>query len=86
MTNKMTFKRVAAIIGIVLLAGMYISTLVFALIGSDLSNRLLMISMISTIAIPIVIHFIIMFYRIGHKDDAADTTESDETSSDDRPE
>ena len=61
MTNKMTFKRVAAIIGIVLLAGMYISTLVFALIGSDLSNRLLMISLISTIAIPIVIHFIIMF-------------------------
>ena len=86
MTNKMTFKRVAAIIGIVLLAGMYISTLVFALIGSDLSNRLLMISLISTIAIPIVIHFIIKFYRIGHKDDADDTTESDETSSDDRPE
>ena len=85
MTNKMTFKRVAAIIGIVLLAGMYISTLVFALIGSDLSNRLLMISLISTNAIPIVIHFIIMIYRNGHKDDADDTTESDETSSDDRP-
>ena len=71
MNNKMSFKRVAAIIGIVLLAGMYLSTLIFAIIGNDLTQRLLMISLISTIAIPIIIHFIIMFYKIGHKDEEA---------------
>ncbi len=69
MKKKITAKQIIAIIGAVLLAGMYISTLIFAIIGSPLAMRLLKISLLSTIVIPIITYFIMMFYRLSHKKD-----------------
>ena len=46
-------KQIFAIIGIILLAGLYILTLVFALSGNDNFFGLLMASVIATIIIPI---------------------------------
>lgn len=69
MKKKITAKQVMAIICIILLAGMYISTLVFAIIGGPLSTRLLKAAILSTIIIPIVAYFLMMFYRLTHKND-----------------
>lgn len=48
-----TAKRVAAVIGIVLLVGLYILTFVSALIGTGGSGRLFRFSLGMTIAVPI---------------------------------
>ena len=48
-----TAKRVAAIIGIVLLAGLYLLTFISALIGTEASGRLFRFSLGMTIAVPI---------------------------------
>ena len=48
-----TAKRVAAIIGIVLLVALYILTLVSALIGTEFSGRLFRFSLGMTVAVPI---------------------------------
>lgn len=48
-----TAKRVAAVIGIVLLVGLYLLTFVSAFLGSDSSGRLFRFSLGMTIAVPI---------------------------------
>ena len=48
-----TAKRIAAIIGIVLLVGLYLLTLISALIGTEDSGRLFRFSLGMTIAVPI---------------------------------
>ena len=48
-----TAKRVAAIIGIVLLAGLYVLTFISALIGTESSGRMFRFSLGMTIAVPI---------------------------------
>ena len=48
-----TVKRVAAVIGIVLLVGLYVLTFVSALIGTGGSGRLFRFSLGMTIAVPI---------------------------------
>ena len=48
-----TAKRVAAVIGIVLLVALYVLTLVSALIGTEGANRLFKFSLGMTIAVPI---------------------------------
>lgn len=55
-------KQIAAIIGIVLLVGMYIMTLVFALCRFPGADRLFMASLFSTILIPILIWVYIWIY------------------------
>lgn len=67
MKKKITARQVLAIIAIALLAGLYISALVLALIGSELAQTLLKISLLGTFIIPILIYVIMMFYRIGSK-------------------
>lgn len=68
MKKKATAKQIIAIIGIVILAGMYISTLVFAIIGSAFAMNMLKASLLCTFVIPIVIYLIMMFYKLSHKD------------------
>lgn len=52
----MSLKRIAALAGALLLVGLYLSTLVFALMGSPNSKNLLMASIFCTIAIPVFIY------------------------------
>lgn len=54
--NKWTAKRIAALAGIVLLLGMYASTLIFALMGGPNAQALLMGSIYCTIAVPILLY------------------------------
>lgn len=67
MKKKISPKQIIAIIGVVLLVGMYVTSLILALIGSPMALNLLRMSFIATIIIPILIYVILMFYRLSHK-------------------
>lgn len=57
------YKRVLALIGIVLLAGMYIALLIFAIIGSPATKDIFFGCVAATVAIPIMIW--ILIWAIG---------------------
>lgn len=57
-------KRILAIIGVVLLAGLYLSTLIFAIIDSDDTMTLLKASIYSTIVVPVLIWAYGLVYRL----------------------
>lgn len=57
------FKRIFAIIGIVLLVGLYAATLVFALIDSPWAMDCLKVSIGLTIIIPVLLWIYIAMFR-----------------------
>lgn len=66
-------KQILAIIGIILLAGLYLSTLFCALSSSDNFMNLLMASIYATVVIPVLIWAYTFIYRlIKKKDDDSD--------------
>lgn len=67
MKKKISAKQIIAIVGVVLLAGMYISSLILAIIGSPVALNLLRMSFLATIIVPILIYVILMFYKLSHK-------------------
>lgn len=56
-------KRVLALIGAILLVALYLSTLVFALMGKEFLN-LLMASIAATVVIPVLIWVYSFVYRL----------------------
>lgn len=60
-------KRILAIIGIILLAGLYLSTLIFALIDSPLAFTLFKSSILLTIAVPCLLYAMILIYNYLNK-------------------
>ena len=60
--NKM--KRILALIGAILLIGLYLSTFIFAMIDSELANTLLMVSVSLTIILPILFYGMILMYKL----------------------
>lgn len=57
-------KQILAIIGVVLLVALYVSTLVFALIGSDFATNCLKASIYATVVVPVLIWAYTMVYRL----------------------
>ena len=51
-----TARRVVALVGIILLAGLYASTLVFALMDSPAAKGLLMGAIFCTVAVPVLLY------------------------------
>jgi len=62
-------KRILAIVGIVLLAGIYLLSLIFALIDHPLKSSLMQASLYSTVVIPALIYAFLLIGRLLHKDD-----------------
>lgn len=60
----MKAKRIAALIGVILLVLLYISTLVFALINSPLSIMMFKASVTMTIVIPVLIAGFRILYNV----------------------
>ncbi|MCD8011798.1 MAG: hypothetical protein LUG99_01215 [Lachnospiraceae bacterium] len=56
MKKFQTLKRIAAMIGVILLVGMYLATLILALSSSPQAQNLLMASIVCTVVIPILIY------------------------------
>ncbi len=63
----MKLKRILAIVGIIILAGMYVLTLIFALIDSPLKNSLLYASLYCTVIIPVLIYVFLLLIRLFGK-------------------
>lgn len=57
-------KRILALIGVVLLAGMYVSTLVFALMKHENASNMLMASILCTVIIPVLLYAYTLIYRV----------------------
>ncbi len=65
MKNK---KKIIAILGIIALVGLYLCTLIFAFLDSELSFQLLQVSIFCSVAIPILLYVCNMLYKILNKD------------------
>ena len=63
-------KRLLALLGVILLVLLYLSTLIFALMDSELATGLFKVSVAGTIIIPILLYGILLFYRLLGKDDS----------------
>lgn len=59
----MKLKRILAIIGVIILAGMYILTLVFSLIRGEMAWDLFKASIYCTLIIPIFLYAYILIYK-----------------------
>ena len=62
--NKMTAKRIAAILGIVLLFGLYIVTLIVAIVDRGSSGKLFMACLIATVVVPLLLWIYIWMYGV----------------------
>lgn len=60
----MKLKQILAILGIVILVLLYVSTLVFALIGTPLAKQMLQASLFATVLIPITIYAFLMVTKL----------------------
>ena len=66
------FRQILAILGISLLVGMYIATIVCALSASENFMNMLMASIYATIVIPVLIWAITFIYKLAKKEDKED--------------
>lgn len=72
-----TAKRILALIGVILLLGLYASTLFCALFAKENVMRLLMASIYATVVIPVLIWACSFLYKLIHGNDDADTKRGD---------
>lgn len=66
-------KRILAILLVIILAGLYISTLVFALIGSERAMDWLKVSIYSTIVLPVLLWAYSFVYKLLKKSGEEDS-------------
>ncbi len=78
-------KQILAVLGIVLLVGLYLSTLVFAIIGSSDAMNLFKASIFATVVVPVLIWAYSMVYRLlkNHYSQQDDTPKHSERPSKD---
>ena len=62
-------KRLLAVLGIILLAGMYVLSLVFALIDHSQAGKLLMASLFATVMVPILLYAFLLVHKWTHPKD-----------------
>lgn len=65
-------KQLLALIGVVILIGLYVSTLICALCSSGNFMNLLMASIYATVIIPVLIWAYTLIYRLTHRADDTD--------------
>ncbi len=65
-------KRVLALIGVILLVLLYVSTLVFALIDHPAANDLLKAAVAATILVPVILYGFLLVHRLANRKDEDD--------------
>jgi multisubunit Na+/H+ antiporter MnhG subunit len=65
-------KRILAIGAIVILVGLYIACLVLALINSEAAFKLLQLTLVMTVLVPVTAYVVMMFYKLNNRDDDFD--------------
>lgn len=71
-------KRVLAIIGIIVLVGLYLTTLVCAIFARDNVMNFLMASIYATVIIPVLIWAYTFIYKLTGKNSEKDFDKKDE--------
>lgn len=70
---KRTSKQIAALIGVILLVGLYIITLIVAIVNPGDSGRLFQACLVATVAVPILIWIYVWMYgKLTNKHTFAD--------------
>lgn len=74
-------KQILAILGCILLVGLYVSTLVFALIGSEDTMNLFRASVYATVVVPVLIWAYSFIYRLlkNHSGDIKKDSDEEKT-------
>lgn len=74
-------KQILAILGCILLVGLYVSTLVFALIGSEDTMNLFRASVYATVVVPVLIWAYSFIYRLlkNHFGDSKKDSDKEKT-------
>jgi len=72
-------KRVLALIGVVLLVALYVSTLIFAMIGSEDAMLMFKASVIMTIVVPALLWGYSVIYRVMKSDEPVSLPDGDES-------
>lgn len=57
-------KQITALIGVIVLLGLYVSTIVLACIGSDTAMRLLRAAVYATIVLPVLLWAYSLIYKV----------------------
>ena len=57
-------KQILAMAGVILLVILYLSTLIFSIIGGELAMGLLRASIFCTVAVPILMYAFMLIYRV----------------------
>ena len=85
-------RRILALLGVIILVGMYVVTLVFALSSSPNANNMLMASIVCTVIIPCLLYGMILLTRVldnrnlSGRDNGAKDTVSTAPDADKKPE
>ena len=67
MKKKFTFKQIVAIIGLILLVGMYVVSLVLACFAKPGAEGMFMASLVATVIIPIVLYIFIALDKVARR-------------------
>ncbi len=70
-------KRVISILTVVILVGMYIATLVCAILATPAAKTLFVGSLVLTVTAPVVLWIFMALYKRAHKDDDKNITASE---------
>lgn len=74
-------KRIAAIIGVILLVSLYVVTFIASINSSKYSNGLFTACIFATFAVPVMIYAFMLVYRVlkklGHPDNPGDRNNPD---------
>ena len=66
--KKIKPKQILAIIAVVLLVSMYVVSLILAFFHSEFATKLLLLSIVMTILVPVVLYIIMMFYKLNNRE------------------
>ena len=72
MKNFKRIRRIFALIGIIVLVGLYLTTLVLAFSGSPMAQALFRGSFAATVVFPVLLYAMQIIYRILKPDDSQD--------------
>lgn len=63
------FRRILALVGVILIAGLYIATFVLAVVvnSSELTRMLFRAALVSTVMIPVFLYVVIWLHRVLSK-------------------
>ena len=67
MKKKFTFKQIAAVVGLLLIVGMYVASFIFALTAKPGAEGMFMASLVATVIVPIVLYIFIALDKWAKK-------------------